>query len=52
MAIDTQCVDCKEELYYDIEVDSDHENWYCPTCDNNYLVPIETHRYFHLKEKQ
>ena len=52
MAINTQCDDCKEELYWDIEVDSEHENWYCPKCDNNYLVPIEINRFFQYKEKQ
>lgn len=52
MAINTQCNDCQEELYYDIEVDSEHENWYCPQCNANYLVPYEILRYFQYKEKQ
>ena len=51
MAIDTQCPQCKEELYYDVQVDSEHENWYCPKCDDNYLVPYEILRYFQYKEK-
>ena len=49
--IHTECK-CGEELYFDTEVDCDHENWYCPKCDVNYLVPIETYRYFKLKEQQ